>query len=83
MTAPSQNCALKQISQLFVELDGSDYAQDPKVTYACIAALLQRMVNPPEHDSPTEEDVTRTAHALTRLVEDEAERVRRVIRKEC
>ena len=75
--------AAKRIMQLFIELDGSDYGKDPNATLACVAALLQRIAKPPEdNDPPTKEDITRSAHALSRMVEDEAEHVRRMIRRE-
>ena len=73
-----------KVLELFRELDGSDYAREPKVTRACIAALLERMVNSlkAHDDLPTEEDTARAVHDLARLVEDEADRVRQVIRRE-
>jgi hypothetical protein len=70
-----------RFSDLFLELDGGPRVQRREVTRACVAALFDRMISPPEtnEDVPTESDVDRTVQALTAIIEAEADRVRRQI----
>ena len=76
---------LARFTRLFVQLDRSATNEDPQVTIACIAALFDRMLNPPESDQdvpPTDSDIDRTSHALHELIEREAERVRQIIQND-
>jgi len=69
--------------RLFAELDGSRSVQNRAVTIACIEALLDWLLNPPQsgpHEPPTSGEVDQTVSALHQLVERKAERVRQVIR---
>ena len=74
-----------QFVRMFLHLDGSPMAQRPEVTSACVAVLFDRMLNPPESEPdipPTEQDVDRTVQALVSLIEEEADRVRSLIRED-
>jgi len=69
--------------RFFADLDGSPFTQDPQVTLACVSALFDRMLNPPESDQdvpPSESDIDRATSALHELIEREAGRVRHTIR---
>jgi len=71
--------------RFFADLDGSPFTQDPQVTIACVSALFDRILNPPESDEdvpPDESDIDRAASVLHELIEREAERVRQAIRSD-